>query len=439
MAIFYHERAVYARIREMDNKNGGQMSTTPPSWNVWGQAAAKNAQQQQVSNPSQPQQLSSAQRQQQTATELARKKVLEAYKHQPQNYKTATAQSTAPQIKQEDWRKYHSAWQNYYQKYYGEYYGRAAQEYVAREKMRMEREAAEKARKEQASVFSKVAEEPKIEAPAVDTEEIQNTFRERIRKKAELRAKKTSKLHKLIPLAVGCFVLVCGILLQYNQVIAAHVVAYMSPGDNSSNTITAIDPTLTIATHDSPYLMIPKLNVEVPVVFGSKTDVASMNVAMGNGVANFSIPGASAKPGEIGNFVISGHSAGNVYQNTNYKFIFSGLPRMTEGDLIYMDYEGKRYTYKMIGHTVVDPSDVKSLVRIAQANPDKPLITLLTCYPLGTSRQRYIIYGEQINPSYEDASSAAPVTGDDDNQEATMPEGDPSPLEQLWKWLTGQN
>ena len=101
----------------MDNKNGGQIST-PPSWNVWGQAAAKNAQQAKKDDSTQqPQQLTPAQRQQQTATELARKKVLEAYKSQPQYYKTATAQETTPQIKQEDWRKYHSAWQNYYQKY----------------------------------------------------------------------------------------------------------------------------------------------------------------------------------------------------------------------------------------------------------------------------------------------------------------------------------
>ncbi|MBR6134793.1 class E sortase [Candidatus Saccharibacteria bacterium] len=423
----------------MDNKNGGQIST-PPSWNVWGQAAARNAQQAKKDSPAQqPQQLTSAQRQQQTATELARKKVLEAYKSQPQNYKTATAQETTPQIKQEDWRKYHSAWQNYYQKYYGEYYGRAAQEYVAREKMRIEREVAEKSRKEQESIFSKAAEPaPEPETTPEEVEEIQNSFRERIRKTAEKRARKNKKFYKWIPLGIGIFVLVCGVLLQYNQVIAANVVAYMSPGDNSSNTITAIDPTLTIATHDSPYLMIPKLNVEVPVVFGSANDVASMNIAMGNGVANFAVPGASAKPGEIGNFVISGHSAGNVYQNTNYKFIFSGLPRMVDGDLIYMDYEGKRYTYKMIGHTIVDPSDVNVLVRIANENPDKPLITLLTCYPLGTSRQRYVIFGEQINPSYEEAPSAAPVVDDGGDTKTSMPEGDPSPLEQLWKWLTGQ-
>ncbi len=434
----------------MDNQKGGQ-SSTPPSWNAWGRAAAVNAAQANKDEKpaaTQPQQLTSAQKQQMTATELARKRVLEAYGKQPQTYNAATVQSPAPQINADDWRRYHTAWQNYYQKYYGEYYGKAAQDYVMREKMRMERELVEKARKNGGELdVDTILEEKQIDAPVEmekvqeeqqSSEEIQQTFREKIRKTAEKRAKKHRKARKWIPLTIGCLVLVAGIVVQYNQVIAANIIAYMSPGDSTPNSITALDPTLTIATHDTPYLMIPKLNVEVPVVFGSATDVASMNVAMGNGVANFSVPGASAKPGEIGNFVISGHSAGNVYQNTNYKFIFSGLPRMTEGDLIYMDYNGTRYAYKMIGHTIVDPKDVASLVRIAQANPDKPIITLLTCYPLGTSRQRYIIYAEQISPSYEEASTPSPVE-ETPPEDASMPEGDPSPLEQLWNWLTGQS
>jgi len=434
----------------MDNQKGGQIST-PPSWNAWGKAAAANAAntQKAESDTAQTQQLTSAQKQQITATELARKRVLEAYGKKTQTYSAATTQSPTPQINIEDWRKYHTAWQNYYQKYYGEYYGKAAQDYVMREKMRMERELVEKARKNGGELdVDTILEDKKIDVPVPapeptkmqTSEEVQETFREKIRKTAAKRAKKHRKARKWIPLVIGGFVLVCGVLLQYNQVIAANIIAYMSPGDNSTNSITAIDPTLTIATHDSPYLMIPKLNVEVPVVFGSATDVASMNVAMGNGVANFSVKGASAKPGEIGNFVISGHSAGNVYQNTNYKFIFSGLPRMTEGDLIYMDYNGTRYVYKMIGHTIVDPSDVNSLVRIANDNPGKPLITLLTCYPLGTSRQRYIIYGEQISPSYEEAAtSESTITEEESTDDVTMPEGDPSPLEQLWKWLTAQS
>jgi sortase (surface protein transpeptidase) len=104
-----------------------------------------------------------------------------------------------------------------------------------------------------------------------------------------------------------------------------------------------------------------------------------------------------------------------------------------------MDYEGKRYVYKMIGHTIVYPNEVKVLAQIAREHPGKPLITLLTCYTLGTSRQRYIIYGEQISPSAEDAITPNPNEEEKEPEDTiTMPEGDPSPLEQFWKWLTGQ-
>jgi sortase A len=161
--------------------------------------------------------------------------------------------------------------------------------------------------------------------------------------------------------------------------------------------------------------------------------------AMSNGVAHFSIPGASAKPGEVGNFAISGHSAGNIYQQSDYKFIFSGLTRMGTGDLIYMDYENQRYTYRVTGTRTVEPSNSKSLREIASNNPGKPMITLITCTPLGTSKYRLLVYGEQIHPSYDGSSDIEePVEDNDNNDDQTMPKNDDSPFEQFWKWLTGQ-
>ena len=420
----------------MDNQKGGQ-SSTPPSWNAWGQAAAQNAANSQAASAPKKTEPSAAQKQQQTAAALARQKVLEAYKHQPQNYREPTKQAPAPQVKAEDWRKYHSAWQDYYQKYYGEYYGRAAKEYVARERLKIERDLAEresKAAEECAAINSATTAAQKVE----DTEAIQNDFKSKIQKKVAKRAKKMRKSRHFIPLTIGFSILVLGLLFQYNQVIIAHAVAYMSPGGSEVNDITAIDPTVSASIHDKPTLMIPKLNVEVPVVFGSKNDLNSMANAMSNGVAHFSIPGASAKPGEVGNFAISGHSAGNIYQQSDYKFIFSGLTRMGTGDLIYMDYNNQRYTYRVTGTRIVDPSNSKSLREIASNNPGKPMITLITCTPLGTSKYRLLVYGEQIHPSYDDSSDIEEPVEEDNDNDQTMPKNDDSPFEQFWKWLTGQ-
>ena len=417
-------------------------------------------------------QLTPAQRQQNTAAALARQKVLEAYKHQTSNYHSpadkkpeqektrpaspirtaATNQAaaaaaktiTTPNIKTEDWRKYHSAWQDYYQKYYGEYYGKAARDYIARERQKYERNMALKEANIKAAAERKIitsnanaAEQAAAAQDSKDSKAIQADFKAKIQEKVSRRAKKVRKSRHFIPIAVGFAILVLGLLFQYNQVIIANAVAFMSPGGSEVNDITAVDPTVSANVHEKPTLMIPKLNVEVPIVFGSKTDVKSMNVAMSNGVANFKVTGASAAPGEIGNFVVSGHSAGNIYQQSDYKFIFSGLTRMTNGDLIYVDYSKQRYTYRVVGSTVVDPSDVNALRKIATDHPGKPMITLITCTPLGTSKYRLLVYGEQIHPSYEGAEEPDPTPAEEENID-TMPKNEDSPLEQFWKWLTGQ-
>jgi sortase A len=174
------------------------------------------------------------------------------------------------------------------------------------------------------------------------------------------------------------------------------------------------------------------------VTFGANSDVKSMAAAMTNGVAHYSISGASAIPGEIGNFAVSGHSAGNVYETSQYKFIFSGLTRLTNGDLIYMDYNGTRYSYRVTGANTVEPSDSAALRRIANENPGKPMITLITCTPLGTSKYRLLVYGEQIHPSVNDDTATQAPAKESDSDTQTMPKNSDSPLEQFWKWLTGQ-
>ena len=405
-------------------------------------------------------QLSSAQKQQQTAAYLARQKVLEAYERQAyqrqektargtsapkpaatdtkkkkrllgraaakafRNTKKAQAKTAPMNVRSEDWRKYHSAWQDYYQKYYGEYYQKAARDYVAKERLKIERSAAEKAEKDSL-------------AKAASTRDGDN-FKAQIQDKVAKRAKKMRKSRHFIPIIVGLSVLILGLLFQYNQVIIANAVAFMSPGGSEVNDITAIDPTVSTNVHENPTLMIPKLNVEVPVTFGANSDVKSMAAAMTNGVAHYSISGASAIPGEIGNFAVSGHSAGNVYETSQYKFIFSGLTRLTNGDLIYMDYNGTRYSYRVTGTNTVEPSDSAALRRIANENPGKPMITLITCTPLGTSKYRLLVYGEQIHPSVNDDTATQAPAKESESDAQTMPKNSDSPLEQFWKWLTGQ-
>lgn len=294
----------------------------------------------------------------------------------------------------EEWKQYHSAWQNYYQNYYSDYYAKAAQNYLATEKLKNERVAS-----------------------------------------GRVQQKRRAK--RLFPVFILLTIAVVFAFLQYNRLIFAPIMAYVSPNaDTVATHIEAVDPNIIQTVSPEPRLIIPKLNIDVPVAFA--IPLADVNEAMNHGVAQFSIPGANALPGQVGNLVLSGHSAGDIYSSNPYKFIFSGLERLEVGDLIYINYETVRYTYQMTKSEVVEPTDVAALIYDTQ----KPMLTLITCTPLGTSRYRLLITAEQISPAFEyneggndtDPGDYTPPEGDEGT---SMPANEPSFFENLWSGIFG--
>ncbi len=364
--------------------------------------------------------LSSEERQRQTASEIARRRVLAAYENTGKMKDSPVSKTTGPMISNEEWKKYHSAWQNYYQKYYSDYYSNAAKQYVAKEKLKAEREKAEK----QAAVDELSKKNGDSENNSA------SLLRKRIQKHASDSAVKIRHRKKLIPLFAGFFVVLLVLFLQYNRLIFAPIAAYVSPGEAPASEIYAVDPSVPANVSADPRLIIPKLNIDVPVHFGISLD--EVNDAMNDGVAHYRINGASAFPGEVGNTVITGHSAGDIYSNNQYKFIFSGLERLETGDLIYINYNSVRYTYRMTKSSVIEPTDIAAI----KIQTDKPMLTLITCTPLGTSRYRLLIFAEQISPSnYEEQSSEPEV----ESHKEDLPSNEPSFFEGIWNWLTGNN
>lgn len=388
--------------------------------------------------------------QRQAAAEIARKKVLAAYAEMGGNSAPNAAEHPGmtsayaapnnshmkdeplnPRINSESWKRYHSAWQDYYQKYYSEYYSNAAKQYIAKEQLKAAREQAEDESIAMALARAGGKNDKKSgltlgqnEAPREDS-----ALRAAIRKKATDNAKKSRKFRKFIPLAAGLAVTLTILFLQYNRLIFAPIYAYVSPGNAPASEIEAIDPTITQTVSAESRLIIPKLNIDVPVRFD--VNLTDIMAAMNTGVAHYRIAGASAYPGEIGNFIITGHSAGDVYSSNPYKYIFSGLERLENGDLIYMNYNSVRYTYQVTKKEVVEPSNVDALI----VQTDKPLITLVTCTPLGTSRYRLLVTGEQISPSFDNADTASEVSEAVVSSE--MPSNEPSFFERIWNFLTG--
>ncbi len=336
-----------------------------------------------------------------------------------------------------DWQKYHSDWQNYYQKYYSEYYAKAAQKYLETEKSKLSAQTT--------SANSAYLSQDSIARTEASAKQVEVSLRERIREKANSSFKLSKRHKQFVPIFAGVFSVLFVLFLQYNRLIFAPIMAYIAPGNTKDTGITAIDPTVSEAPTADPRLLIPKLNVDVPVFFNISNDTATINNAMNHGVAQFKIPGADAMPGQIGNLVISGHSAGDIYSNNQYKFIFSGLERLVDGDLIYVNYNSVRYTYKVYKRETVEPTNVAALVY----KIDKPILTLITCTPLGSDRYRLLVMAEQINPSYEqkettEIANQENSTENGNNTEgkaqssSIMPANERSFFDRVWRWLTNQ-
>jgi sortase A len=315
-----------------------------------------------------------------------------------------------PQV--DEWQKYHSAWQNYYQKYYEGYYThhlRNAQKQIQAQPT-----------SQSYNNSSQVAPESLIR------NEVIHELRQKLLAKVQVSAQKVRKSQHFKPILVALIAIFVFLFLQYNRVLIANVKAYISPGVIEPQNI-VVDPTAEINVGPEPKLIIPKINIDVPVIYGVGSDQNSQLEAMVNGVVHFSIPGASSLPGQIGNLVIAGHSSNDILDTGDYKFIFAQLDKLTAGDVIYTNYESKRYTYIVTKSEEVSPTDISKLIY----ETDKPTLTLVTCAPLGTALRRLLVTAEQVSP--DPAQLSKPETAITNEGEATkMPGNSPTFLERLF-------
>lgn len=330
-----------------------------------------------------------------------------------------------PQPQADQWKAYHSAWQDYYQKYYAAYYAQQPNSQPA-----TSAEAEPTTTPESHGYFAASATRrptENTEAEDVSKDEALFELRQKLLGKVRSRAKKIRRSRHFLPIAAAFAVVLVFVFLQYNRVIMASVNAYVSPGSINPQNI-VIDPTADNIVSPEPRLVIPKINVDVPVIYDISPDHTSQMSAMQKGVAHFAIPGANSHPGEIGNTVLSGHSSNDLFDVGDYKFIFAQLEKLKTGDTIYANYEGKRYTYVVTKTETVKPSNVAALIYPT----DKPVMTLITCTPLGTALNRFLVTAEQVSPDPGSASAAPAGSGEVSDDEPAIPGNSPTLLERLF-------
>ena len=94
----------------------------------------------------------------------------------------------------------------------------------------------------------------------------------------------------------------------------------------------------------------------------------------------------TALPGAAGNVAIAGH-------RTTYGKPFRGVDRLRRGDVIELDTAIGRYRYRVTGHRIVDPAEVSVL----RATPGRSTLTLTTCHPVYSARERWVVRAELVS------------------------------------------
>ena len=132
-------------------------------------------------------------------------------------------------------------------------------------------------------------------------------------------------------------------------------------------------------------IVIPKINVNAPIVFPEGADDKQVFAELVNGAVHYP---ASVKPGEAGSSIILGHSSAYPWYQGLYGSVFSLLNRLDEGDEVIVFYKKHKYTYKITHKQVVNKN------ALVAEQSDQPQIVLLSCWPVGTTWNRMMITGE---------------------------------------------
>ncbi|HYH75420.1 MAG TPA: sortase [Candidatus Saccharimonadales bacterium] len=224
-------------------------------------------------------------------------------------------------------------------------------------------------------------------------------------------------------LVTGGVVLLVFFFSFFNEMIIA---PFIQPSRTVSATPIIVDSD-SVAPSAVPEVIIPKINVQIPVVY-DVTSMAEADIQEGleRGVVHYP---TTVVPGQQGNAAIFGHSSNNIFNKGKYKFAFALLRQLEPGDVFYLTYDQKVYSYRVFAKKVVAPSEVSVL------NPveGKPVTAaLITCDPPGTSTNRLVVWGEQISPDPAAATAAVTPPTPADDTPVELPSEGPTLWSRMW-------
>ncbi|ODS20036.1 class C sortase [Corynebacterium diphtheriae] len=133
---------------------------------------------------------------------------------------------------------------------------------------------------------------------------------------------------------------------------------------------------------------IPSIDSSLPVYHGTTEEVLQKGLGHLYGT---SLPVG----GEGTHSVITGHTG------LTTSTMWDNLIDMKEGDAVYVNTFGQKMKYQVTSTEVVLPHETESLAQ----QPDKDLITLITCTPYGVNSHRLLVHAERVPLDPEDEAA----------------------------------
>lgn len=137
-------------------------------------------------------------------------------------------------------------------------------------------------------------------------------------------------------------------------------------------------------------VVIPKIGANARIVSNVDTsNEREYSEALKHGVAQAQ---GTAFPGEGGHIFLFAHSTDYWWNVSSYNAVFYLLGKLIKGDDINIFYKGERLVYRVVDSKIVDPSEVEYITR----KTNKEFLTLQTCWPLGTTFKRLLVFAVRV-------------------------------------------
>lgn len=183
---------------------------------------------------------------------------------------------------------------------------------------------------------------------------------------------------------------------DYNRALASGAVLEANEriptGDGTSSDDSLIYEDLLNATRTGfmGRLRYDALTIDLPIYHGTSDEVLFKGVGH--------LEGTSLPVGGVGT-----RSVLTAHRGLPSATLFNDLDDAKVGDTFTVSTIGHVVTYRVVETQVVEPNETEAIL----ADPDRDLLTLVTCTPLGVNSHRILVNAERITPTPVEEIQAA--------------------------------